>query len=76
MLFTVPSPRSNQAQQAEGGDGEVSHVADHGGERLAPESVCCDAFQVPKLPQLACGEPCDNIVNYSARNLLLLGFIY
>ena len=43
-----------------------------GGKRLAPESVGGDAFKVPKLAQLACGEPCDDIFNYSARDLLLL----
>ena len=35
-----------------------------GGKRLAPESVGGDAFKVPKLTQLACGEPCDDIFNY------------
>ena len=39
-----------------GGDGEVGHVTD-GGKGLPPKSICCDAFQVAKLPQLARGEP-------------------
>ena len=32
------------------------------GKGLPPESVRSDAFKVTKLPQLACGEPFENLV--------------
>ena len=33
------------------------------GKGLPPESVRSDAFKVTKLPQLACGEPFENLVS-------------
>ena len=39
------------------------------GKGLPPESVRSDAFEVTKLPQLACGEPFEDVVQKESQHL-------